>query len=396
MTMKSKKILIGIFIPLLLCSCGKSESDKQKEAIKTFTAKKEPTTITLYFKGTIQPIRNVAVVSPTDGIIKQLNFEYGNLVNKGQSLVYITSERLQDEYRDTFTAFLTAKEDYTNTKTSFAGSTELYKAGILSKEDYSNEQSRLDSSILSYLKAKYDLEKTLSTTNRPAEELEKLSLDDKNQVLKLLSSAYGSLRIIAPASGVALFPSKDNSLGGEDSNGGSVQKLDVGSQIKEGQVIVSIGDLSGLSLTVQVDEININKLKPTQKVTVTGAAFPDITLQGIIQSVGSQAQGPSSDGGSGGLANFPVTITIPTITEQQRKIIHVGMNSQIELVLKTEPRIMVPVSAVFQKGGKDMVTLIDSTSKQEKEIPVRTGQTSVSKVTIINGLSDGDVVVLHD
>src|SRR3989344_3806694 len=48
-------------------------------------------------------------------------------------------------------------------------------------------------------------------------------------------------------------------------------------------------------------EVNINRIKPGARVTVTGIAFPGVTLQGEVSSVASQAQS-ASEGGSSGLS----------------------------------------------------------------------------------------------
>jgi hypothetical protein len=169
--------------------------------------------------------------------------------------------------------------------------------------------------------------------------------------------------------------------------------LQIGSQVKENQALVAIGDLSGISTTAQVSELVINKIKPGQKVTVSLDALPNITIYGTVKSVGAQAQPAAEGGGPGGIATFPVTVIVPTLTPQQANLIRVGMTSKIQITIENPAQIMIPINAVYQKGNISMVKVIDAKGKS-REVPVVTGQTTLSEVAILQGLKPGDRVVI--
>jgi hypothetical protein len=200
---------------------------------------------------------------------------------------------------------------------------------------------------------------------------------------------HNHLTIKAPQAGVVLAPEKDSNdgAGGDNAN----KDLHVGTQVKENQNLVSIGDLTGIATTVSVSEMVINQIKPGQAVTVTVTALPDMTLQGVVKSVGAQAQ-TSGDSQSNN-ANFPVNIVVPQITPQQRDLIRVGMSAQIQILLPNPPQIMLPITAVYQKNGMSMVKVLNAQGKPQ-EVPVMTGQTTLDQIAITQGIKAGDKVMV--
>ncbi len=55
-----------------------------------------------------------------------------------------------------------------------------------------------------------------------------------------------------------------------------------------------IGDMSGLSVRVKVNELTVNQLHLNQKVKITGIAFPEDVLDGNINRIDKQAEASST------------------------------------------------------------------------------------------------------
>ena len=386
-----KNILIVSFLSLIIFITGcHNEKNKQQQQLKTVTAALRAVPTELFYTGTISPVRVNNITSTVDGTVKQLFFKYGQKVDNGQLLMIISSPKLQDDYRTAVTNYLKAKEDNANSIVNFRGSTELKDAGIISEQEYLSEKSSYDNTAIAYLNAQYQLEQTIAKIPGVSKTLESLSLDDLSTISKILQIQYDNLQIIAPAPGIILMPEKTEGGAADSGTGDSDKKLIEGAQVKQGQVLVSIGDLSGLATTVQVSELAINQIKTGQAVIVTSDALPGIEFHGFVKSVGAQAQ-PSPEGG---LATFPVVINVPTITTEQAQLIRVGMTTKIEIVVENKPKILIPLAAVFQKNGISMVTILDPKTGKTQDVPVQTGQTSVSDVTIISGIKPGDQVVV--
>lgn len=396
-----KKILIFHLVMLAivinLSGCHKEQQAAQgKQATQTVVATMKSVPTDLFYNGTISPIQIYNVASPSDGVVKELDFKYGQKVKKGDQLLVISSSKLQDDYHTALTNYLKAAEDYNNAKNNFAGTQELYNAKIISTQEYASDKEQYDNAVLSFLSAKIALAQLIKKIpGAQTVQFEKLSAEDITQLSKILEVEYSNLPIIATQDGVALSPQKateDTTAGtGGGGDSDSDKTLAVGSQVKEGQTLVSIGDLSGLSTVVQVSEMVINQIKPGQAVTVTLEALPNINFKGSVKSVGAQAQ-PATEGQSG-VASFPVTVVVPKVTPDQMQLIRVGMTAKVQITIQNPPQLMIPIAAVHETGGVSMVTIIGPAGKPQ-EVPVQTGQTTVDQVAITSGLKAGDQVVV--
>ena len=170
-------------------------------------------------------------------------------------------------------------------------------------------------------------------------------------------------------------------------------KLTAGTDLKAGQLMLSIGDLSGLQATINVSEVDVNQIKPGMKATLSGDAFPGIFLNGVVTSVSSQAN-PDS-GSQGNLAQFSALITIPKVDPKAAALIRVGMTSKIKIKFDQGKKIVVPLSAIVTKNGQSNVMMIDK-SGTRKLVPIVVGNTTSDGIIILQGVSVGDRIVTHD
>lgn len=376
-----------LLMSLLVFSCGKKSANGKE---KTFLVKEEPISTSLYFPGTLAPISTVAVTSPVDGHVSHLRFSYGLPVKKGQELVAIASNRAAEAYQKAISEYLQRKSDYMTNSISFDGDTALYKAGIISRETYFAAKSSHETTVLNFYQAKFALEKILEQMKIDSAGILALNLSEMTKVQKLLNQKFTHIVVASPTDGVALFPVPGN--GGSD-NKEKTGKLTPGSDLKAGQLMLFVGDLSGLQATINVSEVDVNQIKSGMKATLTGDAFPGVTLVGSVVSVSSQAN-PDS-GSQGNLAQFTALIKIPKITPQEAAIIRVGMTSKIKIKFEQGKKIVVPLSAIVTKEGQSFVMVV-SPSGEHKKVPVTVGSTTANGIIILNGVSPGARVVLND
>jgi HlyD family secretion protein len=380
-------LLIGLMISLLIGLAG-CEKKTAKPAVHytVITAQPKSLITPLHFSGTLEPLSAQSVLSPFDGRVKQVLFQYGQQLQKGQPLVTLDATKLSEDYRKTVSDFLEKKQSYETGLISYQGTEALYKAGVISKEEYSTASTSQQSNTLNYLQAKYDLEKLLVQTNINFASVEELKLTDMKQVNQTLNRQLQEVKVVAPTVGVALFPPPDQKKEGSGSG-----RINVGDDIKAGQLILSIGDLSGLTLKINVSEVSINLIKPDLAARVTGDAFPGIVLPGVVASVAAQANPQSL--GAGNLGQFEVIVKVPKLTPAEQNTIRVGMSAAVELDIPESPMIYLPINAVYQKNGQSMVTLVTPTG-EHRETPVVTGKTTLTEVAIVKGVSPGDRVAV--
>lgn len=374
------KLIIGALLTWCLVSCGNHEQQKAT-ALNSYKVKTQPLHKTLHFTGTIQPLRENSLTSPMEAVVETMNFHYGQMVKKGDVVLTLNSNELQKQYNDTLTDYLKAKDSYSIAKAKFVGTQELWDAGLLSKNNFLSEKSGVDTARVTLMQATRKLTELLEKMDENnSQNLSALSLADFEKVRKILTSNHNLIRLKAPSDGVMLYPPKS----GED----KATRVSVGSSVKSGQVIALVGDLQGISVEIDVPEIDIDKIRPGMKAIISGVAFGKHQLEGKLVAVNAQASNTSN----GGLPSFTAVVEVSSLTPEQQPWIKVGMSAAIELNVDSDNQLLVPIAAVKREKGNSIVNLQLAQGKIEKRI-ITTGPAQADSVVIETGLKVGDVVV---
>lgn len=416
--MKKKPIQLFLLCSVLAAPLIHHTAYADPSKANLYTVTKGTVSKTLYYTGTISPIKNVPVTSPTQGVVDQMDVIYGQIVKKNQVLMHIESHKIENNFRDARVAYLKALDAY-NDKLDWTTSTEvlnaqdslvkakrtlnqsknnytenqkLYKLGIVSKQTLVQSKDSYADDETAYAQSQRSLKATLKKGQGDNLLMSKLALANAEAKYKSLKAQVDAHDIKSPAAGIVLKPA----TGSNNSNSNSKQssgKLVVGSTVSYQEVLVNIGDMSGLKISFKIPEININQVKSGDTATVTGAGFPGITLNGKVTNIGAQASGGGDDGS---LPTFPAIVHVKKLTASQKKWIRSGMDSQIAInVYKKDQQITVPVNAVHQsKNGSSYVMLYDSNTEKATKTLVTTGQVQTNNVQILSGLKSGDTVEL--
>ncbi|KTD17902.1 efflux RND transporter periplasmic adaptor subunit [Legionella jordanis] len=373
-------VFIIVFLASWLIACGNPQNQQKKE-LHTYVVKPEPVHKTLFFTGTIEPLHESAITTPVEGIIETMHHHYGQFVKKGEVVVTLNSNELQKQYNETLTEYLKSKDNYSIAKAKFVGTQELWDSGLMSKNNYLSEKSSLDTARMTLMQATRKLSEMLERMDDGStKNLSSLSIAEFDKVRQALSSNHNRIRLKAPADGILLYPPKTN--GDDKSN-----KLNVGTLVKSNQVIALVGDLSGVSVEIDVPEIDIDKIHSGMPATITGVALGKQTLQGQLVAVNVQA----SNTGNGSLPSFSAVVEVKNLTPEQRAWVKVGMSAAIAINIDSNNQLQVPISAVKQEKGSSMVK-VQASDGSFYSRPVTTGAAQANKVIIASGLKSGDVV----
>ncbi|KTD64168.1 efflux RND transporter periplasmic adaptor subunit [Legionella shakespearei] len=375
------KIIGTMLLALTLASCGGSKEQQKATNLNTFEVKPQAFHKTLHFTGTIQPLRESTLTSPMEAVVETMHFHYGQMVKKGDIVLTLNSTELQKQYNDILTDYLKAKDSYSIAKAKFVGTQELWDAGLLSKNNFLSEKSGVDTARVTLMQATRKLTELLEKMDENnAQNFSTLSLSDFEKVRKILTSNHNLIHLKAPSDGVMLYPPKS----GDD----KTTRVTVGSSVKSGQVIALIGDLKGISVEIDVPEIDIDKIHPGMEATISGVAFGKHQLKGKLVAVNAQASNTSN----GGLPSFTAVVEVSSLTEEQQPWIKVGMSAAIELNVDSDNQLLVPIAAVKREKGNSVVRLQLAQGSIEKRI-ITTGPAQADSVVIETGLKEGDVVV---
>ena len=375
-----KCLFIVVFTSALI-ACSGSASDK-KQNVNTYVVRLSTIHKTLYFTGIVQPLQESSLTSPMDAVVDAMPYHYGQRVKKGEEVFTLTSIELQKQYNDTLTEYLKAKDSYSVSRARFNGTEDLWKAGLLSKNNYLSEKSSLITTRVTLMQATRKLSEMLEKMGDGTyQDLSSLSFADFDKVRSALTGKHDLIHIKSPSAGLLLYPPKAS-----DDKGG---RITVGASIKAGQVLALIGDLSGIRVDIDVPEVDIDKIKPGMAATVRGVAFGKRELKGKLVAVNAQAS--PSNGGS--LPSFTAVVEVSGLDAKQQSWIKVGMSASIELAVDSEDKLLVPITAVSQKNGKSLVHVRAANGVISMRTVV-TGAAQADQVVIDSGLGVGDVILL--
>jgi len=172
------------------------------------------------------------------------------------------------------------------------------------------------------------------------------------------------------------------------------KNYNAGETTEANQVLCTIYDLSYLTMTLSVDELDIASIEVGQSVSIVADAVEDTTYTGTVTKV--SVAGTSS----GSATTYPVTIRID---ETDGLLPGMSVDTTIELA-SAEDVLAIP-SAALNRGDTVLVTadspsaangtLVESTTEDGEDyysVEVTTGVSGDDYIEIVSGLQEGDTV----
>lgn len=178
--------------------------------------------------------------------------------------------------------------------------------------------------------------------------------------------------------------------------------------IKEGETVIAgttnipgstmmvIADPSETLTEVRVDEADIAQVRVNQQADIYAAAYPDTPLSGTVQSIATVArQAPGQQS-----LTFLVKILLD---EQDEMVIRSGMSVRADIYIETsDETLSIPVQAVLidedieedEVGDKEQAYVFVLSDGKAVRKNVETGISSDSDQEILQGLNEGDVVII--
>jgi HlyD family secretion protein len=211
---------------------------------------------------------------------------------------------------------------------------------------------------------------------------DKLRLDEEE--LARIDGEIQSTTIRARNPGLVVYASSEdrgNWMGDE-------KPIQPGATIRERQPILSIPDPKSLGVRVNVHESALSKVKPGMRASVVVDAFPDKVLAGRVEKMATLPNS-SNRWQNPDLKLYATDIVIEDPPDRVRP----GMSARVEiLVAEIESTLYVPAQAVAMHAGKPSVWRREA--GVATPTAVRVGASNDRYVEVLDGVAEGDVVLL--
>lgn len=310
-----------------------------------------------------------------------------------------------------------AQKELGQAKTTAEGTKRLFEKGFVTKTDMERDEIAYENSRLKVQTAasardlflKYDFVKSaedaLSKYAQAVRELDKarrVAVSKAAQAKAKLKSAQGQYEVQsrqrddlkeqlekcslrAKKSGLVVYGASGDDMvfyGGEE-------RIREGASVRERQVILTIPDLSRMSVKVRIHESYIKKVAKGQKARITVDAFPDEVLTGEVTKVGvlpdSQNRWMNPD-----MKVYLTTITI----DGSHDWVKPGMSAKVEILVNhIDDCVRVPVQAVSPDGDKQVCYVAGGLKPERREVQV--GDFNDEFIEIKGGLKEGERVLLR-
>jgi HlyD family secretion protein len=388
---------IILFQLIILASCkGKEVSDIQVTKVKRGTFMEEITD-----QGTVKAVNSITVSAPTIsyryGALKIAKIvEDGEEVEKGDTILIFDPSEIKRSIVQAEQQLEIARAEYEKLKSTQQSEIEdleadLELAGISQEISKINFETSVYEPEATKKEIKLKLESATIAHNRAKEQIEnkkiihKEDLIQKLLIIKQLTStladankSMNNLFVVSPAKGIII----------KELNWITDQKWAVGDQPYSGSNIIELPDLSAMRAEVKINEVDISKIMPGQRVEIRPDAYSDSVYAAKVESVANLAQNKDY---KSKIKIFPVQISI---SGQSKKLLP-GLTVSCKIIVSEIAGVIyIPLESLFRDQGNEYVYLKSGSGFKRHDI--KTGAINTDFAIITEGLDENDLIALSD
>ena len=433
---KHKKTCIFVLILFVIVGIAGVTVSKPKNKVVTDYSelKRDDMIKNINTMGKVESNNKVNVYSTLNNIIKEVKVTAGDKVNEGDVLCILDSSALEKEIteaeadskynkdkakvdldgkkqsydsavnnmsssiNDSETAVKSAKIKVDDAQRNYNNQKALYESGAVEREKLNQAESSLNTAQVEYEKSIADLENAKVKAQNDVETAKnsydaaqvEYSNDKSDIILQNKKDDVQKCVITAPVSGTVTTV---NAAVGNNAGG----------------VLFTIEDLDDPLITVEIKEIDVNKVKPEQDVEITTDATEDgefaagkiISISDTVKSQGGEMK-YSANGNNGGSSESSTSsifeAKIRLNNPGENNTIKVGMSAKANIILeKKEDVFSVPFSSILEEDEKyvEVLKKSDDGKYVVHKIAVQTGLETDAEVEINSEyLEEGDKIIM--
>ncbi|MHA6531469.1 efflux RND transporter periplasmic adaptor subunit [Paenibacillus sp. BAC0078] len=305
---KKKKIIIAssvvvVAIAGILAYVLWPDQNKEVNAapLNTATVTKGNILVGVSGSGSVSAINSESIRTKEAGEVDKVMVKKGDVVKKGAVLITFVAADLSDKLKE-------ANKSLANLKTELENKQENYKT--LAMNNATDDE--LESAKTAIDKAKSDIQ------------------DQQDSIAEIQDDMVPPDPLTAPIDGTI-----------------TAVNITDGEQAQNGSELLTMTDYVNLSVTVQVDELDIPKVKLNQAATITLDALEDKEFTGKVIDIAKE--GTSSNG----VSLFDVTVGL-----NKSDGVLVGMSAEVAITIEQKKDVLtVPLEAVTEVNGKYFVAV---------------------------------------
>ncbi|WP_300239423.1 HlyD family efflux transporter periplasmic adaptor subunit [Pseudomonas sp.] len=362
--------------------------------------------------GKIEPQRTISLTAPFDGIVLANLVEQGQRVEAGQTLLKMDPSLIEIQLREALSVQLKARrsvqelQDWnnsaqvtrarralrssqmavSNSERKLSESQSLFARGIIPRNELDDLTQQLQTQRLDLSAAQGELQQALDQGKGEYRQIAEMELTNATVKYEALRALLAGKDVTAPFAGIVV-PAPGVNLS-QIASAGASGPVQTGSKVGQGQALFGLANIEQLKIVSKVSELDINQLRQGQSVEILGDGFDGERLNGQVDIVSSLALPGDASGAS---AQFPVTLSIPTLTREQLQRVRLGMSARLTIITYRNDQAIVIPPAAIQRGADGMsVEYRASADQPAQRLPVSVGQSTAEGVEVF-GLQPGQV-----
>lgn len=228
----------------------------------------------------------------------------------------------------------------------------------------------LNAAYAQVLNAQSQLEVLLAGPTNAEVQQAQIEIDQAQANLVRVEADYNDTFLVAPFDGV---------VSGMDIESGSVVVANTG--------IMEMTDISPLTLTIEVDEVDIGVVDTGMPVIVELDALPGVELTAVIEEIAPRGED------SGGIVTYDVDVSL----DQENSMVRVGMTADTTIVIEQEENTLSVPNAYISRDveTRQPYILVLQEDGTLAEVSVTLGLEGTDNTAIVDGLEEGDLIAIE-
>ncbi|KAA6233091.1 efflux RND transporter periplasmic adaptor subunit [Chlorobium phaeovibrioides] len=292
----------------------------------------------VYATGFVEATSVASLSAEYSGTIDFVGAREGEAVRKGQKILSFQSPRPVFAVSEARAALAEQRAALKDAELNYARKSNLFGQGAVSRQDVDGAEKSRDQAVE--------------------------MLRQREFRLRMVEDDLGKLTVRAPFAGML-----------------TLQDVKKGDYVSAGTAVATVVDTTGYVISVEVDELDVPRVRVGQKAVIAFDAWPERRFSSVVSRVV-----PMTDR----VTKTSKVYLTPTDTLD---LIQEGMTATANIVYNVKSRaLLVRKGSVFKESGRSFVWgIVEGRLKKQ---PIATGASDLAFVEVVGGLREGDRVAL--